>query len=62
VFGTVTRRWLQESVLDKFVAFFGDGLKVLPLASRATIANMSPEFGSTFPSSPSTRKPSATSI
>jgi aconitate hydratase A / 2-methylisocitrate dehydratase len=34
-------------VVDKFVEFFGDGLKGLPLADRATIANMSPEFGST---------------
>ena len=33
--------------MDKFVEFFGDGLKGLPLADRATIANMSPEFGST---------------
>jgi aconitate hydratase len=34
-------------VVDKFVEFFGDGLAALPLADRATIANMSPEFGST---------------
>jgi aconitate hydratase len=33
--------------VDKFVEFFGDGLANLPLADRATIANMSPEFGST---------------
>jgi aconitate hydratase len=34
-------------VVDKFVEFFGDGLAQLPLADRATIANMAPEFGST---------------
>ena len=34
-------------MVDKFVEFFGDGLAGLPLADRATIANMSPEFGST---------------
>ena len=37
----------KKGVVDKFVEFFGDGLKGLPLADRATIANMSPEFGST---------------
>jgi len=34
-------------VVDKFVEFFGDGLANLPLADRATIANMAPEYGST---------------
>jgi len=33
--------------VDKFVEFFGDGLANLPLADRATIANMAPEYGST---------------
>jgi aconitate hydratase len=37
----------KAGVVDKFVEFFGDGLSQLPLADRATIANMSPEFGST---------------
>ena len=37
----------KQGVVDKFVEFFGDGLSNLPLADRATIANMSPEFGST---------------
>jgi aconitate hydratase len=37
----------KKGVVDKFVEFFGDGLAGLPLADRATIANMSPEFGST---------------
>jgi aconitate hydratase len=44
---TVTESLRKKGVVDKFVEFFGDGLKGLPLADRATIANMSPEFGST---------------
>jgi aconitate hydratase len=44
---TVTEKLRKKGVVDKFVEFFGDGLKGLPLADRATIANMSPEFGST---------------
>jgi aconitate hydratase len=44
---TVTEILRKKGVVDKFVEFFGDGLKGLPLADRATIANMSPEFGST---------------
>jgi len=44
---TVTEILRKKGVVDKFVEFFGDGLKNLPLADRATIANMSPEFGST---------------
>ena len=44
---TVTEELRKKGVVDKFVEFFGDGLKGLPLADRATIANMSPEFGST---------------
>ena len=44
---TVTERLRQQGVVDKFVEFFGDGLANLPLADRATIGNMSPEFGST---------------
>jgi aconitate hydratase len=44
---TVTEILRRHGVVDKFVEFFGDGLKGLPLADRATIANMSPEFGST---------------
>jgi aconitate hydratase len=43
----VTEILRKKGVVDKFVEFFGDGLKGLPLADRATIANMSPEFGST---------------
>ena len=44
---TVTEMLRKKGVVDKFVEFFGDGLANLPLADRATIANMSPEFGST---------------
>jgi aconitate hydratase len=44
---TVTEMLRKQGVVDKFVEFFGDGLSGLPLADRATIANMSPEFGST---------------
>jgi len=44
---TVTELLRRKGVVDKFVEFFGDGLANLPLADRATIANMSPEFGST---------------
>ena len=44
---TVTEMLRKQGVVDKFVEFFGDGLANLPLADRATISNMSPEFGST---------------
>src|SRR5688572_20325148 len=44
---TVTRMLRDKGVVAKFVEFFGDGLGSLPLADRATIGNMSPEFGST---------------
>src|ERR1700688_350711 len=44
---TVTEILRKKGAVDKFVEFFGDGLKGLPLADRATIANMSPELGST---------------
>ncbi len=44
---TVTEILRKFGVVEKFVEFFGDGLQGLPLADRATIANMSPEFGST---------------
>ena len=44
---TVTEMLRKRGVVGKFVEFFGDGLEHLPLADRATIGNMSPEFGST---------------
>jgi aconitate hydratase len=44
---TVTEMLRQKGVVGKFVEFYGEGLAKLPLADRATIGNMSPEFGST---------------
>ncbi len=44
---TVTEMLRQHGVVGKFVEFYGAGLANLPLADRATIGNMSPEFGST---------------
>ena len=44
---TVTERLRERGVVGKFVEFYGAGLARLPLADRATIGNMSPEFGST---------------
>jgi aconitate hydratase len=44
---TVTEILRDRGVVGKFVEFFGDGLANLPLADRATLGNMSPEFGST---------------
>ncbi len=44
---TITEILRKRGVVEKFVEFFGDGLADLPLADRATIANMAPEFGST---------------
>ena len=45
---TITEMLRSKGVVEKFVEFFGDGLAGLPLADRATIGNMSPEFGSTI--------------
>ncbi|WP_028839305.1 MULTISPECIES: aconitate hydratase AcnA [Thermomonas] len=44
---TVTQMLRQHGVVGKFVEFYGDGLQHLPLADRATIGNMSPEYGAT---------------
>ncbi len=44
---TVTQMLRERGVVGKFVEFFGDGLSDLPVADRATLGNMSPEFGST---------------
>ena len=44
---TVTQMLRRHGVVGKFVEFFGDGLQHLPLADRATIGNMSPEYGAT---------------
>ncbi len=45
---TITEMLRQHGVVSKFVEFYGDGVTALPLANRATIGNMSPEFGSTI--------------
>jgi len=44
---TVTQMLRKKGVVGKFVEFFGEGLLELPLADRATIANMAPEYGAT---------------
>ncbi len=43
----VTQMLREKGVVGKFVEFYGDGLDHLPLADRATIANMAPEYGAT---------------
>ncbi len=44
---TITEQLRSHGVVGKFVEFYGDGVAAVPLANRATIGNMSPEFGST---------------
>jgi aconitate hydratase A / 2-methylisocitrate dehydratase len=44
---TITEMLRRHGVVGKFVEFYGEGVAALPLANRATIGNMSPEFGST---------------
>ncbi|WJH25963.1 aconitate hydratase [Pseudarthrobacter defluvii] len=44
---TITEMLRQHGVVGKFVEFYGEGVAAVPLANRATIGNMSPEFGST---------------
>jgi aconitate hydratase A / 2-methylisocitrate dehydratase len=44
---TVTQMLRKKGVVGKFVEFFGPGLDTMPLADRATIANMAPEYGAT---------------
>ncbi|MDX2973768.1 aconitate hydratase AcnA [Kribbella solani] len=44
---TITQMLRKHGVVGKFVEFYGDGVAAVPLANRATIGNMSPEFGST---------------
>jgi len=43
----VTQKLREKNVVGKFVEFFGPGLKDMPLADRATISNMAPEYGAT---------------
>ena len=45
---TITEMLRKHGVVGKFVEFYGEGVSALPLANRATIGNMSPEFGSTI--------------
>ncbi len=45
---TITEMLRQHKVVGKFVEFFGPGVSEVPLANRATIGNMSPEYGSTI--------------
>jgi aconitate hydratase A / 2-methylisocitrate dehydratase len=45
---TVTETLRKKGVVDKFVEFYGDGLSQMTLADRATVANMSPEYGATM--------------
>ena len=44
---TITEMLRQHGVVGKFVEFYGEGVAAVPLANRATIGNMSPEYGST---------------
>ncbi len=44
---TVTQMLRKHGVVEKFVEFYGSGVKILSLADRATIANMAPEYGAT---------------
>ena len=44
---TITQMLRRHGVVGKFVEFYGEGVGAVPLANRATIGNMSPEFGST---------------
>jgi len=56
---TVTEMLRKKKVVGKFVEFYGTGLSSLPLADRATIANMAPEYGATmgfFPTDEETLK------
>jgi aconitate hydratase len=45
---TVTQRLREHGVVGKFVEFYGPGLDEMPLANRATLANMAPEYGATM--------------
>jgi aconitate hydratase len=44
---TITQMLRERGVVGKFVEFYGDGVTAVPVANRATIGNMSPEYGST---------------
>lgn len=57
---TITQLLRKKGVVDKFVEFYGPGLAHLPLADRATIANMAPSTAPPVAFSPSTSTPSIT--
>ena len=45
---TITQMLREHKVVGKFVEFYGPGVAAVPLANRATLGNMSPEYGSTI--------------
>ena len=53
---TITEMLRRHGVVGKFVEFYGEGVGAVPLANRATIGNMSPEFGSTCRDLPDRRR------
>ena len=53
---TVVKMLRDKGVVGKFVEFYGEGLKNLTLADRATIANMAPEYGATCGFFPNRRR------
>ena len=53
---TITEMLRKHGVVGKFVEFYGEGVAAVPLANRATIGNMSPEFGSTVRDLPDRRR------
>ena len=57
---TVTDMLRKHGVVGKFVEFYGRGVAEVPLANRATLGNMSPEFGSTAAMFPVDARPSST--
>jgi len=57
---TITEMLRKHGVVGKFVEFYGPGVSALPMANRATIGNMSPEYGSTVAIFPIWHDPSAT--
>jgi aconitate hydratase len=52
---TITELLRKQGVVGKFVEFYGEGLKHLTIADRATLGNMCPEYGATVAIFPSTR-------
>ena len=57
---TITEMLRRHGVVGKFVEFYGSGVPAVPVANRATIGNMSPEYGSTCAIFPSTTRRSTT--